>query len=223
VQHTGSSVNPKRQGEPHAHCVKLSPDNRFALVADLGLDKVLIYRFDPKAGTIVASEPPFAALDGGAGPRHFAFHPNGRVLYVINELNSTVSRFNWDAKAGRAETVDSVTTLPSGHSGENSTAEIVVHPNGKWLFGSNRGHNSIAVFAIDGADGKLILVDHVPGGGEWPRNFALTPDGGYMLVANQRTDNVVVFRFNADSGKTTPTGDVLNVGSPVCVRFAAAG
>ena len=223
VQHTGSSVNPKRQGEPHAHCVKLSPDNRFALVADLGLDKVLVYRFDPKAGTIAPNDPPFAKLDGGAGPRHFAFQPNGRVLYVINELNSTVTRFSWDAKTGRAEQKDSVSTLPSGHSGENYPAEIVVHPNGKWLFGSNRGHNSIVIFVIDGEEGKLTPVDHVSVGGDWPRNFTLSPDGVFLFAANQRSDNVVVFRFNGSSGRLAATGDVLKVGSPACVRFAAAG
>ncbi len=221
VQHKGSSVDPARQKEPHAHSVNMSPDNRFAFIADLGLDKVLIYKFDPAKGTITPNDPAFGAVAPGSGPRHFSFHPNGKFAYVINEMLSTVTAFSYDATRGALKEVQTVTTLPKGFAAENSTAEVQVHPSGKFLYGSNRGHDSIAVFAIDGAKGTLKFIEHVSTQGKTPRNFGIDPSGAYLLAANQDTDNVAVFRIDAKTGRLTPTGQVLTVGNPVCVKFMA--
>jgi len=218
LQHAGASVHPKRQQGPHAHSVNLSPDNRFAVVADLGLDQLLVYRFDAASGALQPNEPPFAKVAPGSGPRHFAFHPSGRFAYVINELSSTVTAFSWDAKRGVLTEIETVVTLPKDFAGENYTAEVVVHPNGRFLYGSNRGHDSLAVFSID-QRGRLKLVEHVPTQGHFPRNFALHPSGAYLLAANQRSDNIVVFSVNPRTGRLSPTGRQIRVGSPVCVRF----
>jgi len=221
IQHAGSSVNPKRQQGPHAHSVNISPDNRFAVVADLGLDQVLVYRFDASKGSLEANQPPYAKVAPGSGPRHFAFHPTGRYAYVINELASTVTAFRWDARQGALTEIQTISTLPAEFKGENYTAEVVVHPNGRFLYGSNRGHDSIAVFAID-KQGKLALVEVAPSGGQMPRNFALAPGGQWLLAANQRSDNVVVFRVDAGTGRLKPSGTEIKVGAPVCVRFLPA-
>lgn len=218
VQHSGSSVNPKRQQGPHAHSVNLSPDNRFAIVADLGLDQVLVYRFDASKGTLEPNEPPYAKVAPGAGPRHFTFHPSGRYAYVINELASTVTAFQWDARRGVLKEIQTISTLPANFSGENYTAEVVAHPNGRFLYGSNRGHDSITVFAIDG-QGKLSLIEQVPTNGQTPRNFALAPGGEWLLAANQRSNNVVVFKVDTRTGRLKATGSEIKVGAPVCVRF----
>ncbi|MCZ7638210.1 MAG: lactonase family protein [Verrucomicrobia bacterium] len=220
VQHTGSSVNPSRQREPHAHSINLSPDNRFAFVADLGIDQVRVYRFDPSRGTLESHDPPAATLAPGAGPRHFAFHPSGRWAYVINELQSTVTTFAYNAYGGRLATVQSVPTLPADFTGASTTAEIVVHPSGRFAYGSNRGHDSLAVFAISPVDGTLRVIEHVPTQGRTPRNFAVDPSGRTLWVANQGSDNLVVFRVDPDTGRLTATGQRLEVGSPVCVRFS---
>ena len=221
IQHTGSSVNPNRQDKPHAHSINVSPDNRFAYVADLGLDKVLIYRFDAKRGSLTPSEPPFAAVAPGAGPRHFAFHPKGRFAYVINEIDLTVTAFSHNAKSGALTTVQSVSTLPDGVTKvpAYSTAEVQVHPSGRFLYGSNRGHDSITVFAIDGKSGKLTYVQNEPTQGSTPRGFGIDPSGTYLLAGNQRSDSVVVFRIDQQTGRLTPTGHKIEVGSPVCVKF----
>jgi 6-phosphogluconolactonase len=221
VQHSGSSVNPKRQQGPHAHSVNLSPDNRFAIVADLGLDQVLVYRFDASSGSLQPNDPPFARVAPGAGPRHFTFHPSGRFAYVINELASTVTAFNWDARRGVLSEIQTISTLPKDFSGENYTAEVVVHPNGRFLYGSNRGHDSIAVFSID-RQGKLTFIETTPTQGSFPRNFALDPTGRWLLAANQRSDNVVLFRVDPKTGRLSPANRTIRVGSPVCVRFLAA-
>jgi len=221
IQHAGSSVNPKRQQGPHAHSVNISPDNRFAVVADLGLDQVLVYRFDASKGSLEANQPPYAKVAPGSGPRHFAFHPTGRYAYVINELASTVTAFRWDARQGALTEIQTISTLPAEFKGENYTAEVVVHPNGRFLYGSNRGHDSIAVFAID-KQGKLALVEVAPSGGQMPRNFALAPGGQWLLAANQRSNNVVVFRVDAGTGRLKPSGTEIKVGAPVCVRFLPA-
>lgn len=221
VQHQGSSVNPKRQEGPHAHSVNLSPDNRFAVVADLGLDQVLVYRFDASRGTLEPNDPPFARVAPGSGPRHFAFHPSGRYAYVINELASTITAFRWDGRRGLLTEIQTVSTLPKDFSGENYTAEVVVHPNGRFLYGSNRGHDSIAAFAID-REGKLSLLSLTPTQGSFPRNFALDPTGRWLFAANQRSDNVVLFRVDPKSGKLEPAGRTLQIGEPACVRFAPA-
>jgi 6-phosphogluconolactonase len=222
IQHTGSSVNPQRQQGPHAHSVNMSPDNRFAMVADLGLDEVLVYRFDPVKGSLAANDPPFAKVKPGSGPRHFAFHPGGKFAYVINELASTVTAFAYDARRGILSEVQTVSTLPPGFTGTSTTAEVQVHPSGKFLYGSNRGHDSIAVFRIDARKGTLTPIEHVPTQGKTPRNFGIDPTGSYLLAANQSSDSVAVFRIDPQTGRLTPTGQVLEVGIPVCVKFVAA-
>lgn len=216
-QHTGSGATPRQRG-PHAHCVKLSPDNKFALVTDLGLDQLIVYRFDADKGSLTANDPPFGKLAGGSGPRHFAFHPRQSRVYVINELASTVTAFDWNGGNGTLSEIQTVSTLPAGFKGDTTTAEIVIHPNGRFLYGSNRGHDSLSVFGI-GSDGKLTLIDHTPTKGQVPRNFALDPTGTMLFAANQKSDNVVLFRVDGKTGKLTETGEVLEVASPVCVRF----
>lgn len=221
VQHSGSSVNPKRQQGPHAHSINLSRDNKFAVVADLGLDQVLVYRFDPAKATLAANDPPFVKVKPGAGPRHFAFHPNAKFAYVINEIQSTVTALSWDAARGAFSELQTITTLPEGFSENNSTAEVQVHPSGKFLYGSNRGHNSIAVFAIDQAKGTLKPLEHAPTQGRTPRNFGVSPGGTHLWAANQNSNNITIFKIDSASGKLTPTGTNLEIGSPVCVKFLA--
>jgi 6-phosphogluconolactonase len=219
AQHTGSSINPRRQKEPHAHSINVSADDRFAFVADLGLDKIMIYKLDIEAGTIVANDPPFVALKPGAGPRHFAFAPNGKHAYVINELHSTMTAFNYDATAGTLTEIQTVPTLPGDFEGSSSCAEVRVHPNGRFLYGSNRGHDSIAVYRIDRVTGMLTFVEHETAGIKTPRNFNIDPTGVFCLVANQGSDSVVVFRIDPQTGALTPTGEKISVGRPVCIRF----
>jgi 6-phosphogluconolactonase len=221
VQHAGRSVNPERQQGPHAHSINLSPDNRFAIAADLGLDQLLVYRFDPTKGSLAANSPAFAQVNPGAGPRHLAFHPSGRFAYVINEMQSTVTAFAYDAAGGVLHPLETISTLPEGFAGKNDTAEVQVHPTGRFLYGSNRGHDSIAVFATDAEKGTLTPVEYVATRGKTPRNFGIDPTGSFLVVANQDSDNLVVFRINPDSGRLTPTGQVVEVPSPVCVKFVA--
>jgi 6-phosphogluconolactonase len=225
IQHTGSSVHPTRQRSPRAHSINLSPNNRFAYAADLGVDKVFIYRFDADKGTLVASDPPFAAVQPGAGPRHFAFHPEGRFAYVINEINVTLTAFAADPERGTLTEIQTLSTLPEGLSVQEgfSTAEVQVHPSGKFLYGSNRGHDSITVFAIDQKTGRLTFVQNEPTQGNTPRGFGIDPTGGYFLAANQRSDSVVVFRIDQQTGRLAPTGQTLSIGSPACVKFARRG
>ncbi len=222
VQHTGSGANPKRQAGPHAHWINVSPDNRFVLAVDLGLDQVLVYRFDPQKGSLAPNSPAFAKVQPGAGPRHFAFHPNGKFGYVINEIGSTLTAFTYDRERGALVEIQTVSTLPKDFSGDNSTAEIEVHPSGRFLYGSNRGHHSIAVFAIDAGKGTLTLLEHVPTQGRTPRNFAIDPSGGYLFAANQQSDNITVFRIDPKSGRLSPTGQTLQAYIPVCVTFVPA-
>jgi 6-phosphogluconolactonase len=222
VQHTGSSINPQRQREPHAHSINVSPDNRFAIVADLGLDKLLVYRFDAAKGALTPNDPPFAAVKPGSGPRHFTFHPSGRFAYVINELASTVAAFSYDAARGAFTELQTISTLPKDFAGNSTTAEVQVDPAGRFLYGSNRGHDSIAVFAIDPSKGALTPVEHVPTQGKTPRNFRIDPTGSYLFAANQDSGSVVIFRIDARTGRLAPTGKVLAVASPVCVKFVPA-
>jgi 6-phosphogluconolactonase len=220
IQHRGSGANPQRQEGPHAHSINLDAANRFALVADLGLDKVLIYRFDQALGKLLPRDgPPSAALPPGAGPRHLAFHPNGRWAYVISEMANTVTHFKYDAARGTLQAMESVSTLPADCHGKSFTAEVQVHPSGKFLYGSNRGHDSIAVFAIDSQTGRLRAIGCEPTQGKVPRNFGIDPTGHYLLAANQETGNVVVFRMDAASGKLQATGSEVKVPAPVCVRI----
>jgi len=219
VQHTGSSVNPNRQKGPHAHSINVSSDDRFAFVADLGIDKVMIYKLDVEKGTIVANDPASAELKGGAGPRHFAFTPNGKYAYVINELHCTVTAFAYEPASGALTEIQTITTLPEAFDGSNSCAEVRVHPSGRFLYGSNRGHDSIAVYRINRAKGTLVFVEHETADIKTPRNFHLDPTGKFCLVANQGSDSVVVFGINRRTGALEPTGNKISVGRPVCVRF----
>ena len=223
VQHAGSSVNPGRQKGPHAHSINVSPDDRFAFVADLGIDKVMIYRLDIEKGTIVANSPGFAKVKPGAGPRHFAFGPKGKYAYVINELDCTVTAFAYESASGALTEVQTITTLPSAFDGSNSCAEVRVHPSGKFLYGSNRGHDSIVVFRVDPAKGMLTFVEHETADIKTPRNFNIDPTGKFCLVANQGGDSVVVFRINQKTGALEPTGHKVSIARPVCVRFLQPG
>ncbi|MBX6773324.1 MAG: lactonase family protein [Chloroflexi bacterium] len=218
-QHVGSSVNPERQEGPHAHSITVDPTNRFAVVADLGLDRVLVYRLDLDRGKLVPHDPPGAAVAPGAGPRHVDFHPNGRFLYVINEIGSTLTVFAYDAERGTLAEVQTVPTLPSGFTGRNHCADIHVHPSGRFVYGSNRGHDSIAIFRIDAETGRLTVLGHEPTGGQTPRNFAIDPTGTFLYAANQNTDTIVVFRIDPESGLLQRTGVVVAVPTPVCVKF----
>ncbi len=220
VQHTGSSVHPSRQKTPHAHCVNNDAHDRFVVSADLGTDKVMIYQFDVAGYALQPNaQMPFVQVKPGSGPRHFGFHTNGKFGYVINELSSTVTAFQFDGQAGTLQEIQTVSTLPADFRGDNTTAEVFVSPDGRFLYGSNRGHNSIVVYRIDQATGRLTYVSHHGTKGEQPRNFGITPDGQLLLAANQRTGNVVVFRIDSQRGTLTDTGTVIEVPSPVCVTF----
>jgi 6-phosphogluconolactonase len=217
-QHEGSGPR-EQQKSAHAHSIKLDRANRFAVSADLGSDKVMIYRFDPLTGKLAPAQQPSATLHPGAGPRHLAFHPNGKYLYVINELDSSLTTFKYDALNGTLTAFESVSTLPRDFSGKSYCADVHVSKSGRFLYGSNRGHNSIVVFAIDPQTARLSLVEHVSTEGKWPRNFTIDASGRFLLVANQHTDNVVVFRIDAQTGRLTPTGTVEQIPVPVCLQF----
>ncbi|HAM73989.1 MAG TPA: 6-phosphogluconolactonase [Verrucomicrobiales bacterium] len=219
IQHTGKGTNPQRQEGPHAHSIYVDPIRRHAVVADLGLDKVLTYQFDPTTARLTPNMPPFVALTPGAGPRHLAFSPAGRFAYAINEMQSTISVLAYNAQTGEFRLGDSHPTLPAGFKGESSTAEIMMHPTGKFLYGSNRGHDSIAVFSVDPAGGKLQLLQHQAIGGKTPRGFVIDPTGGWLLVGNQGSDQVTTFRIDRSTGRLTPSGTPLPVGSPVSISF----
>jgi 6-phosphogluconolactonase len=217
-QHAGFGPKEQQKG-PHAHCIILDALERHALAADLGTDKVFIYRFDSATRKLHPGKQPWATLKAGAGPRHLTLHPNGRYAYVINELDSTMTTFNYNATAGTLTTVDTVSTLPTGFTDVSYCADVHVSTSGQFLYGSNRGHNSIAVFAIDERTGKPSLVEHVSTEGTWPRNFVIDPTGRFLLVANQRSDNVVVFRIDAQTGRLKPSGQRAEVPVPVCLKF----
>jgi 6-phosphogluconolactonase len=219
VQHEGSSVNPQRQKGPHAHSINPSPDNRFAFVADLGLDKVMIYKLDADKGTITVNDPAFAKVKPGAGPRHFAFGADGRYAYVINELHGTITAFAYEPASGTLTETQTITTLPDDFAGRSSCAEVRVHPSGRFLYGSNRGHDSIAVYRIDRAKGTLTFVEHERTDIKTPRNFNIDPTGKFCLVANQGGNSVVVLRIDQKTGALEPTGNKISVGKPVCIRF----
>jgi len=218
AQHSGQGADPGRQKEPHAHSINVSPDNHFAFCADLGLDKILIYKLTDH-GKLEANDPAFAKTKAGGGPRHFAFHPNGKFAYCCLEMTSEATAFSYDAHKGELKELQTISTLPEPTKG-NSTAEVQVHPSGKFLYVSNRGHNSIAVFKI-GEDGKLTAAGHQGKGIKTPRNFSVDPTGKFVLVANQDGDSVLVFQVNQDSGMLEPTETRIEVAAPVCVKFVA--
>jgi len=219
VQHTGHGTNPERQEKAHAHSIDLSPDNRFAMVDDLGLDELLVYKFDSATGSLTPNNPPFAKLDPGAGPRHFALSPNGKFAYVIAEMHSTVTVFSNDEKTGTLHSLQTISALPKDFTGKNDDAEIEMHPSGKFLYASNRGSDTVTEFAIDPAKGTLTPVAYTPTQGKEPRSFEIDPTGKFLFAANQKSDNIVIFRIDAKTGRLTSTGQVLDVGSPVCVKF----
>jgi len=221
VQHSGSGPDKERQEGPHAHWIGTSPDNRFALAADLGLDQVLVYGFDSSKGLFTPLLSGFAKVKPGAGPRHLAFSPNGKFAYVLSEMDSSVTVFSYQAKTGAFTSLENLSTLPKDFSGPKQAAEIVVHPSGKFLYASSRGHDSIAVFAIDEKKGTLKSLGQVLTGGKTPRHFAIDPTGTYLLAENQDSNNVVVFHIDPGTGNLTPTGQTVEVPSPVCITFVA--
>jgi 6-phosphogluconolactonase len=222
VQHVGNSVDKARQEGPHAHSINLDPSGKFAVVADLGLDEVLVYRFDAENGKITPNEPPFVKVAGGAGPRHFAFHKTKPFAYVINEMKCTINALHYTPD-GKFEIVQTISTLPHEFREGYSTAEVQVHPSGKFVYGSNRGQNSIAGFRIDQVTGKLTLIGHQGEGIKTPRNFGIDPTGKWMIVGNQDGESVIVYAINAESGELTPTGTTVEVDAPVCIKFVPKG
>ena len=221
VQHKGSGPNPARQKEPHAHSVNLDAANRFVFVADLGLDKVLVYEFNPTIGVLTPNDPPAASTAPGSGPRHFAFRPDNTAAYAIDELDSTVTVFGYDKGRGTLSPVQKISTLPAGFSGTNYPADVHVHPNGKFVYGSNRGHDSIASFQVR-SNGGLTPTGHQGQGVKNPRNFGIDLTGRFLLVANQDGDTVEVFRIDPESGTLKPTGNSIKSPKPVCLQFAPA-
>jgi len=219
VQHRGSSVHPTRQQGPHAHSITIDPTNHYAFAADLGIDKLMVYRLDLDRDRLVPHDTPSVPVRAGAGPRHFAFDPAGKYAYLINELDSTVTVFGYDADRVRLETLQTISALPQGFGGENTCADVHLSPSGQFLYGSNRGHDSIAVFRVDGATGQLTSVGHTSTQGRTPRNFAIEPSGRFLLAANQDSDTIVSFWIDEQTGELEPTGAVTEVPLPVCVRF----
>ncbi len=221
IQHAGSSVNKNRQAGPHAHWIDADPANKFVLVCDLGLDKVMTYKFDPAKASLAVNDPAFATVQPGSGPRHIVFDPKGRFAYLLNEMGDTVTVFSYDATRGALGEIQTLSTLPKDFSGNSTAAELAMHPSGRFLYGSNRGHDSIVVYSIDRKTGKLALVEHQSSGGKTPRNFAIDPTGRWLLAANQDTDNIVIYRIDQKTGRLSPTGETVAVGMPVCLKFVA--
>jgi 6-phosphogluconolactonase len=222
-QHHGSSVNKQRQEKPHAHSINLDAANRFAVVTDLGLDKLMIYKYDPDKGTLKANDPPATNIAPGSGPRHFVFHPDGRHAYVINELASTVTALEFESDKGILKPIQTTPTLPTDFQGDSTCAEVQVHPSGKFLYGSNRGHDSIAIFTIDAETGRMKPIGHQSEGIKTPRNFAIDPTGTFLLVANQDSNSIVVFRIDPKTGNLTPSGSKVEVPMPVCLKIMGIG
>ncbi len=223
VEHSGSSVDKERQEGPHAHWIAVSPDNRFALAADLGLDDVMVYKFDDVQGKLTPNNPPYAQVKPGLGPRHMAFHPNGKFAYLITEMGSSVIAFSYSAQKGSLTQLQTLPNLPKDYTGVREAAEIAVHPSGKFLYASNRGTaNSIGAYRIDPNKGTLTAAGLFSTKGMTPRNFAIDPTGQFLLAANQDSGNIVVFRIDAATGALTPTGQVEEVSAPVCITFMPA-
>jgi 6-phosphogluconolactonase len=219
-RHAGSGPNRARQEQAHAHSIVLDPAERFALAADLGADRIFVYRFDAAAGSLEPNDPEAAALEPGSGPRHLAWHPSGGHLYAINELRSTVTAFRYDVGRGALEPLQTITTLPAGFSGQNTAAWIAASPDGRFLYASNRGDDSLALLGIDAGSGVLAALGHVRTGGRTPRQFAIDPSGRWLLAANQDSDSIAVFRLDAASGLPEPAGRPIAIPTPVCILFA---
>jgi 6-phosphogluconolactonase len=221
IKHAGSSVNPDRQRHPFPHSCNFDPTGNFVLVPDLGMDKVFIYRFDAAQRTLSDASPPTVAVAPGSGPRHLSFHPNGKFAYLVNEMGGTVIAYSWDSSKGQLLPLQTVSTLPPGYHGANTSAEVRIHPNGRFLYASNRGPDDLAIFEINSAAGTLTSVGYQSVQGKAPRDFRIDPTGQFLFAANQDSDTVVIFRINPETGQLTPTGDVLNVPTPICVTFLA--
>jgi 6-phosphogluconolactonase len=219
VQHSGSGPNKERQEKSHVHSATMSPDNRYVIFCDLGIDKIFTYALDPAAAKLTPANPPFVATEPGAGPRHFKFSADGRHAYAINELASTIAAYDYEAASGRLTPQQVISTLPADFKGQNTTAEVRVHPNGRFVYGSNRGHDSLAIFAVDAKSGKLTLVEITPSGGKVPRNFAFSPNGKWLVCAHQDSDNLTIFRVDPATGKLTRTNATAQVPMCVCVLF----
>ncbi|MDP6722621.1 MAG: lactonase family protein [Pirellulaceae bacterium] len=217
-KHNGSSVDPKRQKAPYAHCFVISPDNRFALAADLGIDKVMSYRLEAKSAKLTPNKPAFARLAPGAGPRHLTFHPHGKFVYVINEMGNTITKFDYAAKTGTLSKGQTISTLPEDYKETTHTADLKITPDGKFLYGTNRGHDSIAAYKI-ASDGTLTLIEIKSSLGEGPQNLAISPSGRYVLCANMPGDNVIVFAIDAKTGKLNAVGDPVRTPKPSCVMI----
>jgi 6-phosphogluconolactonase len=219
-QHQGSSVDPQRQAGPHAHFITMDPGNRYALACDLGLDKVLIYSAKPSLPSLAPTQAYGAPGARGAGPRHLVFHPAGKWVFLVNEMGCTVSSFSYDARQGLLSAeLQSVSTIPAGSNTPNSCAEIQIHPTGKFLYASNRGHDSIAAFSVASSTRRLALIGCFPSGGKTPRHFTLDPSGKWLIAENQDSDTVVVHQVDIGTGRLRPTGQVVSVGKPVCAVF----
>jgi len=218
VQHRGSSVDRARQSGPHAHAVTLDDAGRYAFVPDLGIDKLMVYAFDANQGKLKPNDEPWVEVSAGAGPRQLVMHPRGGYAYLINELDSTMTAFRYDGARGTLREIQTLSTLPQGFEGASTCAAVQISPSGQFLYGSNRGHDSIVIYAIDQQNGTLTCIGHESTQGKTPRNFVVDPAGEFLLAANQDTDNVVAFRINPDSGELTATGHSVQVPTPVCVK-----
>ena len=218
AQHAGSSVHPTRQKRPHAHAVRTASGDAFVVATDLGADRLFVYRFDAQRGTLTPNEPPSAVLSAGSGPRHFAEHPSGDAVFLINELTSTIVSYAWDSAHGTLELRATISTLPPGFAGAdlNTAGEVAVHPSGRFVYGSNRGHDSIAAFHVN-EDRTLTRVDIYPAGGKTPRHFAVDPGGGFLLAANQESHSLVLFRIEQETGALIDTGARASAPSPAFV------
>lgn len=222
VQHQGppSLVIPDRQDVPHAHLILTDRANRFAFVPDLGLDRVMIYAFDEATGRLTPAPTPWIETAPGAGPRHFTFHPNGRYAFLITELDSTITSLRYDPEAGTLEKVHTLSTLPEGFEGVSTCSDVQVSPSGRFVYGGNRGHNSLAIFTFDEKTGQLTAVGHEPTQGSTPRHFGIDPTETFLLAANQDSDTIVTFRIDQQTGELTPMGHTADVATPVCILIA---
>lgn len=219
IHYSGHSVG-VRQQSAHTHCTTVSPDNRFLLVNDLGLDRIMVYRISPQTAELTPNDPPFYSALPGSGPRNFTFHPNGKWAYSLNEIASTIDGLHWDTEKGTLTRFQNISTLPHGFSATNTAATVLVHPNGRFVYASNRGHDSIVVYSVDPATGALTLLQHISCEGKTPRNFILDSSGRWVLIANQDSANIVVLQCNAKTGHLASTGRQYALDSPVCIIFA---
>lgn len=220
IKHSGSGADKSRQEKAHVHATVISPDNRFLFVPDLGIDKIMIYRFDEKDGTLKAAKQAFVATKPGAGPRHFTFHPNGKYGYIMEELSGSVTVFSYSSKSGELKPIQNISSLPNGFTGQAGSADIHLSADGRFLYASNRGEsNTIVIYSVNAKDGKLSLLGHQSTLGKGPRNFNITPDGKQLIVANQGSDEMVIFNRNVETGMLSDSGKRISVPTPVCITW----